>query len=114
MAASMSFFEDLESALNRFRDAVAIATEAKDMLPVGEKKKTLENVLVQAATNSESAKAQIAQVLGYHLCRCTFPPQIMLCVVDQKDSSDRFQCAACKRIESAAWPINAGPTLVYD
>ncbi|GEM77006.1 hypothetical protein [Vibrio sagamiensis] len=40
------------------------------------------------------AEAQIAQALGYQLCKCTFPPQIMLSV-GYRDFEEAFECKLC-------------------
>ena len=44
----------------------------------------------------QMSKTQIAQALGYELCRCTFPPQIMLYAGDT-DYGERSRCPKCGR-----------------
>ena len=71
-------FDALKLALGLFRDAIGLTRDVKDILPDGEKKRTIEESLARAVVSSKTAEAQIAQSLGYCLCKCTFPPQIML------------------------------------
>lgn len=66
----------LKTGLSMLRDAMGLVKDVKDNLPAGDKKQALDRGLDQAERQIILAEAQIAQALGYHLCQCTFPPQI--------------------------------------
>jgi hypothetical protein len=51
---------------------------AWNLLPKGETKDEIEHELVEAEKALNESKAKLARDLGYKLCQCTFPPQIML------------------------------------
>lgn len=94
-----SAYEMLRNGLTLFKDAISIAKGAKDLLPSGKEKDTVEKTLEAAERTTKLAEAQIAQALGYHLCLCTFPPQIMLSK-GYKNDNERFECPICKK----GWP----------
>lgn len=88
-----------KSAFDAMRDLLGLYKDAKDVLPEGKKE-----AAALAISNSEKqiaiAEAQIAQALGYQLCRCEFPPVIMLAVGTIEDHVARtnkavFECPSC-------------------
>ncbi|MGD0267143.1 MAG: hypothetical protein ABSD47_19670 [Candidatus Methylomirabilota bacterium] len=94
-----SAFEALKNALGLLTSAVSLAREAKELLPDDDKKKSMEEKLDAAEKATKTAEARIAQSLGYQLCKCTFPPQIMLSA-GNRENYEEFRCPACKKI----WP----------
>ena len=80
-----SAVEAIKNALGLFLTAIQLAREAKKGLPEGPEKKSVEQSLEAAERSSKLAQAQIAQALGYELCKCTFPPQIMLKTAYSRD-----------------------------
>jgi hypothetical protein len=95
-------FDALKLGLGLFRDAIGLARDVQSSLPEGEKKKAITESLARADVSSRTAEAQIAQSFGYNLCKCTFPPQIMLSVGIRFEKSsgmdlEHFQCASCKK-----------------
>lgn len=71
-------FDALRTGLEMVKTAIGIAKDAKDLLPDSAQKTTLTSSLSAAERTTAIAEAQIAKGLGYHLCQCTFPPQVML------------------------------------
>src|SRR5579863_7193707 len=57
------------------------------LLPKSAAKDNLRLKIAEADAALKRADARLAGELGYKLCRCTFPPQIML--------SDREVCPVC-------------------
>ena len=88
----MSAFGEIAAAFQTIRAVIALLREAKDVLPDGPNRTSLEQTLEQADKNSKLAEAQIAQALGHRLCQCTFPPQIMLKTGSSRAHGDHFQC----------------------
>ncbi len=75
-----------------------------DMLPKKEKEAALRQ-LAEAEEKFKIAQTQIAKELGYEICRCTWPPQIML-HAGEAEYGEKFRCPACGRIVS---PDNMPP-----
>ena len=94
-----SAYEAQKSGLALFKDAISIAKGAKDLLPSGKDKDTIEQSLDEAERATRLAEARIARALGYRLCQCTFPPQIMLSK-GYRNYSEHFECPQCRK----GWP----------
>ncbi|TAL81951.1 MAG: hypothetical protein EPN75_03320 [Beijerinckiaceae bacterium] len=60
------------------KGAVDLMRSAWQLMPKGERKDQIEEKVTQVETALRASDAALAQALGYKLCRCTFPPQIML------------------------------------
>jgi hypothetical protein len=96
---------DLQCALPALKDgfelvrtAIGAVKDAKDLLPAGDKKVTLEKSIGDAERTMKIAEAQIAKALGYHLCQCCFPPQIMTSKgYHPKRGTEVFECATCQK-----------------
>ncbi|MEW8458936.1 MAG: hypothetical protein AB2653_01360 [Candidatus Thiodiazotropha endolucinida] len=92
--------EGLKTGLSLFGQAIGLVKQTKELLPESQDKETIEKSLEEADRAAKMAEAQIAQALGYHLCKCTFPPQIMLSngykEVDYCQQEE-FICPACKK-----------------
>ena len=91
-----STWKSLKDAIAFFRDAIGLAKDANNLLNEGAQKDAVAKALSQAEHSAALAEAQIAQSLGYELCRCTFPPQIML-LVGRHPSPDKpiYRCSTC-------------------
>ena len=88
-------FETLTKGFRSLGDVIRILKEAKDLLPK-RRREPVEKKLEEVEQTAKLAEAQIAQGLGYEICRCTFPPQIMLSIGEQE------QCPKCRRTLSNA------------
>jgi hypothetical protein len=82
----------LIEALGIGKSAVELLKSAKDLLPDSPKKKAAEQSLHLAEQAFKIAETQAAEDLGYHLCRCTWPPQIAL-----RQGTGAQVCPACGR-----------------
>jgi hypothetical protein len=70
---------DLASILEMFglfRTALGAVKDAKELLPKHQQT-VVDETLIKAALVAAAAEAQLAQGLGYQLCQCSWPPQIM-------------------------------------
>ena len=88
--------QSLESGLGLLRGALDSMKAVKDLLPKGPKRNEVESRLQDAERQVALSESQIAQSLGYKLCKCTFPPRIMLSrgvLYDQEN----FVCPKCNR-----------------
>jgi hypothetical protein len=58
--------------------AVDLLKSAYKALPAGEKRSEVENKVRIAEQILERSDSKLAKELGFNLCKCTWPPQIML------------------------------------
>jgi hypothetical protein len=90
---------DLQSinvCIKMFRDALDSAKAVKDFFPKGSKKEQeqFEINLANAERQTVLIESQLALALGYKLCLCTFPPQIML-QTGMIDGRWNYSCPKC-------------------
>jgi len=88
----------LAAGFKYVKDAVSLLKDAKDLLPAGEKREAAQRLLVEAEERIPVAEAQLAKALGYQLCRCDYPPAIML----ETGQPPRPRCPKCGRVEGEA------------
>jgi hypothetical protein len=58
--------------------ALDLLNSARALLPKGVEREAIETKINEASDALERGNASLAKALGYHLCQCTFPPQVML------------------------------------
>lgn len=106
--------DELNSGISAFkalmeglRGMLALSKEVKDAMPEGTpQKEAFEEAVTELSTRAEKFKVELANEWGYPLCRCTFPPQIMIRVgkeyagVDLQtylpmEAYDVYKCPKC-------------------
>jgi hypothetical protein len=108
LAAAKTGFDTLRTAIGLVRDVQTV-------IPEGEKKQVVTQTLEEAERQMRIGEAQIAQALGYQLCRCQFPPIPMLKVGYGKANNpnpkasttmvdvDIHECPVCKQNDARGW-----------
>jgi len=91
----LKIFSDGVSLLG---SVVSTVKSVIDILPKKEKKDALQK-LHEVEEKLQIAEAQTAKGLGYELCKCTWPPQIML-HAGESEYGEKFRCPACGRVVS--------------
>ena len=86
-------FEALKQGLSSITLVLSTIKQVKDLLPSGKEKEEITENVEKAERQMKTAEAQIAQSMGYKLCRNHFPPEIML----SKDNKN-WHCPFCKNI----------------
>ena len=81
--------------------------DAKD-LAAANQAEAVETALASAEIATSVAEAQVAQALGYELCKCEFPPQIMLTVgyIDNNHAKKHgavYECPKCGYNTAGPW-----------
>jgi len=72
----------------------------KDLLPAGAEADKAQEQINQAERALAASEAELAKALGYKLCQCTFPPQIMLSVGRHAEHDNEiFKCPKCEKQE---------------
>ncbi len=74
------------------RNAIGLAKGIVDAEPESPQRKIVEDALKRAENQLQLAESKAALDLGYHLCKCTFPPQIALEVRE-----GAHKCPKCER-----------------
>ena len=92
--------ESVKIGLSLFSEAIGLVKKTNDILPESDNKESVEKSLNEASKAVRIAEAQIANALGYNLCKCTFPPQIMLFNGYRENNYsqvEEFVCPACQK-----------------
>jgi hypothetical protein len=76
--------------------AVSTVKAVVDILPKQDKEEVSKKLL-EVEQQIKAAEAQIASGLGYELCKCTWPPQIML-YAGEAEYGEKVRCPACSRV----------------
>jgi hypothetical protein len=95
-----SAMESFKIGLSLFSEAIGLAKKTQELLPESKDKEAVEKSLNEANKAAKLAEAQIAQALGYNLCKCTFPPQVMLSNGYKETNYahvEEFICPLCKK-----------------
>lgn len=90
----------LKGAFEMARVGLGLVKHTKDRVRAGPVREQADRKLAEAERTLDLAEVQIARALGYKLCQCTFPPQIMLSQgPHQKYNTEVFRCPVCSRQE---------------
>jgi hypothetical protein len=89
------------------KDALDLARSGWALLPKSEKRDEAEKRFHAAEEALKRSDAALAEKLGYSLCQCTFPPQIMLW--HEREKVAKCPREACGRtIKSFSRPLDQG------
>lgn len=92
------WLRDGKAAIDFLRGVVSL-------LPKGVDRNRAAEQVEQAETALKKSEAAVAKDLGFALCQCTFPPQIMLWKEDQQANV----CPNCGHSSGGPPKINRGP-----
>ena len=89
---------DLSEYLVAARTLIELFKGIKSELPQGPKAEQTQEQIDRAEQALQAAAAQLAKELGYNLCQCTFPPQIMLSQGTHPSYEvEVFKCPQCNK-----------------
>ena len=81
-------------------------------LPQGEHKQSLEQKMAEAEHTLQLGNAEIGQSLGFQLCQCTWPHQVMASVgYSESDRLEQFKCPNCGKVRSVERPSKSSETV---
>ncbi len=103
----------VKNGLDLFRTAIGLAKDSKELLSDPGKQAAFTKGLDEADKASRLAEVQIAQALGYHLCQCTFPPQVMLSSGRSEKGRELFMCSRCGKQEPSPQEIFSAERPLY-
>ena len=86
------------------KSAVDIMKSVLALMPKGENKDALKQKITDVEQALKRTDAKLAHELGYKLCQCTFPPQIML----WKEKEKLYACPNqdCGRTMPRGMPVS--------
>jgi len=95
---------ELSNIVTLTKNLINVLKEIKALVPNPEDRNRLDEKIESAERELAISEAAAARDLGYQLCQCTFPPQIML-FTGKKQS--QYQCPRCHFI------VNKGTTVTF-
>ena len=91
-------FHDISEYIRTGKDALALLKSAYSLLPKGPEREEVEKKIETAERILKENNAKLAKDLGYRLCQCDFPPEIMLSNGRHPvHDHEIFQCPECKK-----------------
>jgi hypothetical protein len=73
----LQVLEAFTKGLTLLKEAIGLVHSAKDQLPPGESQKAIQQKVEEAERMIQVGHATVGQSLGFQLCHCTWPPQVM-------------------------------------
>lgn len=87
---------EISEYIRASKDVLEILKTLGGLLPKGPDSEAAKQQLEQAEKALRASEAQLAKALDYHLCQCTFPPQIMLSKgTHDVHDVELFKCPQC-------------------
>jgi hypothetical protein len=102
----------LKTGFDTFRSAVGLVRDTEKALGRDEtSNKVINAALDHAVGTAAIAEVEIAKGLGYELCKCQFPPTIMLTVggitgPQGQPARPIYECPKCGYNSSGGWSYN--------
>lgn len=92
-----SLLDQINEYVTASRDVIGLFKDFRSALPKGQSAEDVGRQIEAAERALRASEAQLAKGLGYELCQCTFPPQIMLSQGYHPRHQDMefFSCPAC-------------------
>jgi hypothetical protein len=98
---------DIRDFVTASKAAVDLLKSAYALLPKGTEREEIQNKVKMAEDILARSDAKLARDLGYTLCQCTFPPQIMRW--NEKKQAMYCPNEECGREDSFAEPVQFRP-----
>jgi hypothetical protein len=70
--------EEISLILGAAKSLLGLAKDMDELIPESKNKEEITKAIIKAEKDLALAESSTAKELGYDLCKCTFPPQIML------------------------------------
>lgn len=102
---SENIINEINAYLQAGSSALNIIKGVLPLLPKGTDRDRAAADLERAELAIKASNAALAQSLGFTLCKCTFPPQIMLWKQDQQANV----CPNCGHTSGGPPKLNRGP-----
>lgn len=92
----LQVLEAFTKGLTVLKEAIGLVHSANDQLPAGEPQKAIQQKVEEAERLLQVGHATMVQSLGFQLCHCTWPPQVMASTgYTQETQVEQFTCPNC-------------------
>lgn len=93
-----SFIDQFSDYVQAGKETISLLQAAVGLMPKGDNRDRAEVEIARAERALRMSEARAAQSLGYKLCQCTLPPQIMLSKgLHPVHDNEIFECPKCKK-----------------
>jgi len=108
--------EAFTKGLTVLKEAISLVHSANDQLPVGDAQKAIQKKVEEAERLIQVGHASVGQSLGFQLCHCTWPPQVMASTgYNEKTTVEEFRCSNCGKTLSLSGRKKPGePMHAFD
>ncbi|MEX2493004.1 MAG: hypothetical protein WD425_14730 [Nitrospirales bacterium] len=90
--------EALTKGLTTVKEAVYLLKSATDQLPPGDTQQAIHEKIEEAERAIQLGHAEMGESLGFQLCHCTWPAQVMASTRYTKETQvEQFTCPNCKK-----------------
>ena len=94
----LQVLEAFTKGLAVLKEAICLVHSANDQLPAGEPQKAIQQKVEEAERLIQVGHAGVGESLGFQLCHCTWPPQVMASTgYTEETQVEQFTCANCKK-----------------
>ncbi|WNM60030.1 hypothetical protein [Candidatus Nitrospira allomarina] len=92
----LKVLEAFTKGLTSLKEAIALVHSANDQLLPGEARKSIQKKIEEAERMIQVGHAAMGQSLGFQLCHCTWPPQVMASSHYSNETKvEQFTCPNC-------------------
>jgi hypothetical protein len=92
----LQVLEAFTKGLTVLKEAIGLVHSANDQLPAGESQKAIQQKVEEAERLIQRGHAGVGESLGFQLCHCTWPPQVMASSKYSKETHvELFTCPKC-------------------
>jgi predicted RNA-binding Zn-ribbon protein involved in translation (DUF1610 family) len=92
----LQVLEAFTKGLTVLKEAIGLVHSANDQLPAGEPQKAIQQKVEEAERLIQLGHATVGQSLGFQLCHCTWPPQVMASSEYSEETQvEQFTCPNC-------------------
>ncbi len=94
----LQVLEAFTKGLTVLKEAIGLVHSANDQLPAGESQKAIQQKVEEAERLIQVGHAAMGQSLGFQLCHCTWPPQVMASTGYTKETQvEQLTCPNCAK-----------------
>lgn len=94
----LQVLEAFTKGLTTLKEAIALVHSANNQLPAGEPRKAIQQKIEEAERAIQVGHAAMGQSLGFQLCHCTWPPQVMASSHYSSETKvEQFTCPNCEK-----------------
>lgn len=108
----LNILEAYTKGMASLNGTIKLLKSAKEQLPNEEQRTLIEKKISEAEHTLQLGNAEIGQSLGFQLCQCTWPHQVMVSLGYSEDQNrEQFKCRNCGKLRSVECHAKPGETI---